>query len=319
MTNTFRPANGRRRRARVAALTLSLPLAGVLLAGCASTGVAGEPGSNAGAGASGIRPDVQALLTEELRGALEDQLPEGYANGEPMQVATDATIGIPIATFDENNEHIEGLAVDMAQAVSWVLGRDASISHAVWDTLIPGLEAGRFDYVTTVMLDTEVRQEQVDFVDYLADGSSILVQTESDFNDLTVGTMCGLSVGVMRGSYEEFLLTEQNPACDEPIDIQVYAGINEGMLAVQSERVDAMMGAASQLTYVETMSNGALRSAGDVVEPGIDGIAIAKDSPLVPAIQAAVQELMDTGVYMEILALYGMEQNAIDAATINLG
>lgn len=307
------------RRLAVAAF-VGVPLAAFSLTACASSdgGDSGDGGEAAPSGVQAIRPEVQELLTEEMRGMLADQLPEEYQNDDPFVVATDATIGIPIASFDENNENIEGFAVDMGQAVSWVLGKDAEITHAVWDTLIPGLEAKRFDWVISVMLDTETRQEKVDFVDYLADGSSILVQTESEFDGLTVETLCGMSVGVMRGSYEEVLLTEQNPNCSEPIDIQVYAGINEGMLAVQSGRVDAMMGAASQLSYVETMSNGALRSAGDVVEPGIDGIAILKGSPLVDPMQQAMQELMDSGVYGDILALHGMEQNGLTTATINL-
>lgn len=307
--NTFR---------RLAVATLvGLPLAALSLTGCSPAGGGGSAAGVA-AGIQTIEPGVQELLTEELHGLLADELPADFEGGDPLRMGTDATVGVPVASFDDNNELIEGFAVDISQAIGWVLGKDVVITHSVWDGLIPGLEAKRFDFTTSIMLDTEKRQEKVDFVDYLVDGSSILAATDSELDNLSAETLCGLGVGVMRGSYEEGLMTEQTESCDKAIDIQIYGGLNEAMLAVKSGRADVMMGAASQLSYVEAMSEGSLRNAGEIVDPGTDGIAVMKGSALAPAIQKAVQELMDNGVYLEILSLYGMESNALTVATFNL-
>ncbi len=44
------------------------------------------------------------------------------------------------------------------------------------------------------MLDTKKRDKQiVDFVDYLVDGSSILVAADSKVQDLTLDKMCGFN------------------------------------------------------------------------------------------------------------------------------
>lgn len=303
------------KRLAVAAF-VGLPLVAFSLTACASDG-GGNGGGEPAEGVQEIRPEVQALLTDDMKGSLADKLPASFKDADALMMVTDATIGVPVASFDDDNELIEGFAVDMSQAIGWVLGKDVSINHSVWDGLIPGIESGRYDFSISVMLDTDTRQEKVDFVDYLMDGSSILVAADSDFDNLTVATLCGLRVGVMRGSYEEGLVTEQNEKCDDAIEIQVFGGLNEGMLAVQSGRSDVLMGAASQLSYVATISNGKLRNAGEVVDPGIDGIAIAKNSELVPAIYAAMKELKDNGVYEQILKLSGVEENALPEITIN--
>lgn len=302
------------------ATLIGVPLAAASLTACSPADDGGSTGDGeAAAGVQTITPEVQELLTDELRGLLADELPSGFQGDDPLIMGTDATVGVPVASFDENNELIEGFAVDVSQAIGWVLGKDVVITHSVWDGLIPGLEAKRFDFTTSIMLDTEKRQETVDFVDYLVDGSSILAAEDSDLDNLSAETLCGFSVGVMRGSYEEGLMTEQNESCADSIEIQIYGGLNEAMLAVKSGRADVMMGAASQLSYVEAMSEGALRNAGEIVDPGIDGIAVMKGSTLVPTIQKALQELMDNGVYLEILSAYGMESNALTEATLNLG
>jgi len=82
------------RRLAVAAF-VGVPLAAFSLTACASSdgGDSGDGGEATPSGVQAIRPEVQELLTEEMRGMLADQLPEEYQNDDPFVVATDATIG----------------------------------------------------------------------------------------------------------------------------------------------------------------------------------------------------------------------------------
>ena len=47
------------------------------------------------------------------------------------------------------------------------------------------------------------------------------------------------------------------------------------------------------------------------------GVAVPKDGSMTGAIQAAMQSLMDDGTYLDILTRWGVQDNAIDTATID--
>lgn len=268
-----------------------------------------------------VRSEVADLLPANLDGKLHDELPAPLRDKSRLVMATDATIGEPITWTDEDSGELKGLSVDMATALGYVLGIPVKATNASFDSFIPGLQAGRYDLSISVMLDTKERQQSVDFVDYLQDGSSILVATDSDLNDLTLADMCGLSVGALRGSVEAEYLDEQTKKCSDAgqdgIDIGIYQGNDQMLLAVKSGRLDVMMGAASQLSYVEATSHGAVRQGGEPIGQALDGIAIPKDSPLAQPLQQALQELIDSGAYDKIFGLYGMKQNTVDQATLN--
>lgn len=315
-----------RKAAANAKTLIATILAGATLAalsGCQDgTNTEAEPGESQDAVVKQqIRPEVQERLTDDLKGKYEDALPKEYQDKDTLVMATDATMGEPIAVMSEEDEAIEGYTVDLAQSFGHLFGKDINVVNATFDTFIPGLQAKRYDFSMSIMLDTEERQKSVDFVDYMMDGSSILVSADSKLSDLTLNDMCGLKAGALRGSVESTYLEDQTKECtdngDEPIDIGIYQGNNDMYLAVTSGRLDVMMGASAQLAYVEKVSNGEVREGGDPVGQALDGIALPKDQGLAEPFKAALQELIDTGIYLEILKDYGMEANAVKEATIN--
>lgn len=266
-----------------------------------------------------IRPEVSALLPEALDAKLSKTLPETYSGEKPLVMATDATMGEPIATLNQETKRIDGYTVDLAQALGYVLGKDVEVVNTPFDSFIPGLQAERYDFSMSIMLDTMERQKSVDFVDYMVDGSSLLVAADSDINDLTLADMCGLKVGALRGSVESGYLEEQNKECaaSSQIDANIYQGNNEMFLAVISGRIDVMMGPSAQLSFVQSMSKGKVREGGEAIGQALDGIAIGKTSGLTDPVHRALQELIDDGAYLEILELWGMQSNAVQEATIN--
>jgi len=276
-------------------------------------------GRAAGA-AMAMRPAVKALLPPDLEGILKDELPAAVRKQPALVMATDATVGEPIAWVDEHSE-IRGMAVDMADAIGYLFGKPVKSVNVVWDNLIPGLQSGRFDFSISVMLDTKKREQIVNFVDYLVDGSSFLVSADSKLHGLDLASLCGLRVAVLRGSVEQGYVTKQTEQCKKegkpPIGIQVYQGNNDMLLAVVSGRADVMMGASSQLGYVQKLSHGRARSGGEPIGVATDGIAVPKGRGLTKPLQSALQKLIETGVYRKIMALYGMEANGVSKVTIN--
>jgi polar amino acid transport system substrate-binding protein len=46
-------------------------------------------------------------------------------------------------------------------------------------------------------------------------------------------------------------------------------------------------------------------------------MAMPKRSKLIPVVQKALQKLIDDGTYLEILKKYGVEEGALQKATVN--
>ena len=266
-----------------------------------------------------VDPQLAALLPANLKGVLHDALPKDLQSKGTFGMATDGTSGKPIAWV--NGSTIKGVTVDMAQALGYVLGVKVTVTNTPFDDMIPSLQSGRAQFSISDMLDTKKRETVVDFVDYLVDGSSILVAADSKLHDLTLATMCGLTVGSIRGSVEEGYLEKQAAQCKAEgkpaLTVNVYQGNDQMLLALVSGRTEAMMGASSQLAYIAQISHGKAKQGGAPVGVAVDGIAVPKNSGLTKPMQLALQKLMDSGVYEKIFALYGLQANMVPKATVN--
>jgi polar amino acid transport system substrate-binding protein len=301
---TFAPA---KRAAKILGLAMS---ASLLLAGCGGGSDAADSSPNSGAAAVGTWAKADPGLKDELKAA-------GFA--AKLTVATDLTIGLPWAVEEGGKQ--TGLDIDLAAALGEVLGAEIDMKNTSFDSLIPGLAAGRYDLTASAMLDNKKRQEQVDFVDFIIDASGFAIPADSNLDDLTLETSCGRKIGVVRGSAEEMYLTEQSAKCKQAgkpaVDLQVFQQLQQGMLAVSSGRIEALCGDKLQNAYLESQPGAKIKQAGGAINEAPVGMALPKNSKLVPVIQKALQKLIDDGVYVKILEKYGVEGGALTKATVN--
>ena len=70
-------------------------------------------------------------------------------------------------------------------------------------------------------------------------------------------------------------------------------------------------------SYIVEKSNGQFKVTGGPFPPEPYGIAIPKDNGMAPAVQAAVQALIDNGTYTKILEYWDLTDGAIDTPVIN--
>ncbi len=287
----------------------------VTLALTACGGGSGSGDAEAGAGQNTTKPagtwaSADPALAEELKAA-------GFT-GE-LKGATDLTIGMPWAV-DENGKPA-GLDVDLAEALGDVLGTKIDLQNTSFDSLIPGLAAGRYDVTISAMLDNKKRQEQVDFVDFIIDSSGFVVPADSDIDDLTLETSCGRTIGVVRGSAEEMYLSEQSAKCEQEgkpaVKLQVFQQLQQGMLAVTSGRIEALCGDSLQNAYLEAKPGSKIKQVGKPINEAPVGMALPKGSKLVPVLQKALQKLVDDGAYVKILEKYGVAGGALTKITVN--
>jgi polar amino acid transport system substrate-binding protein len=254
-------------------------------------------------------------------GALFDTLPQSIKDSKVVKVGSDVTYP-PYESFKEGSTtDVEGFDFDYAQEVGKLLGVEFKFENGGFDSLITGVEGGRYDVILSGMTDNKDRQAKVDFVDYQKSGFAILVKKGNPAAIVKAEDLCGKKVGMQSGTSQiEFV---KGIKCDKPVEISEFPTEDEARLAVSSGRVDADVADLPPMShFVKTSPNGGdfEISSTEQYETGLLGMAISKKLPeLRDAVQKATQTLMDNGTYDKLLAKWGLEATKITEATVNGG
>ncbi len=88
--------------------------------------------------------------------------------------------------------------------------------------------------------------------------------------------------------------------------------------AVITGKDDAELADSPVIAYAVKQTNGKLQQAGDVYASAPYGIAVPKgQGDYAKAIQGAMQKLMDSGAYLNILTRWGVQGGAVKTAEID--
>jgi polar amino acid transport system substrate-binding protein len=250
--------------------------------------------------------------------AIAAQVPEATRAGGVLQVGTSAMLP-PMSFVGDDNTTLVGFDIDMAKAVAATMGLRAQITNAGFDTLVPGLQAGRFALAMSSMGVTAERQRVVDFVDYYNGGQGFLAAKTTDFAIADLPDLCGKRVAVTTGSTQQSTLQDSQHICADadraPYELQAFPDNNSAVLAIRGNRVDVLYSSISIVGYTAAQ-NPDFRIAGRYKRAMV-GAAVAKSSPLTPVVQQAIQHLMDDGTYKQLLDKWGLSDNAAQTAKIN--
>lgn len=253
--------------------------------------------------------------------ALHDALPAAMQKSGVMTLATDPT-DPPLEFYNEKNELV-GAEVDLAAALGIVLGVDVKLVPSKFDAIIPGIQAGRFDGSVSGFADRVERAKVVDFVDYFTSSRGYLIKTGSMPDASTRTDLCGLKVAVAKGTTMADAIDGLNAECKtankKSIDGQIYPDQSACVLAVQSGRADLTILSDHAALWIAKASNGALDVALRPTEGNdINGIVLAKGELTAP-VQAAIQQLMDSGKFKEIFTRWNLQKLILTKATVNAG
>ena len=123
-----------------------------------------------------------------------------FAQGKDLKVAIDPTYE-PF-TFKTSDGKPTGFDVDIANALCEQIKRKCEFVEQVWDSMIPGLNAKKYDVIISSMSITDERLKEVDFTDkYYNTPSKIVLKNDIKFTD--VNSLKGKKLGVLKGSTQE--------------------------------------------------------------------------------------------------------------------
>jgi polar amino acid transport system substrate-binding protein len=262
----------------------------------------------------GVQPDDAAVKL----------LPQSYKDKGELTVAMD--LHYPPTTFlaDDNVTPI-GLNPDMARLIAKKLGLKLKFENTAFDTIIPGLDGGRYDFTATTMSPTPERLNVLDMIDYFNGGVSVAV---SEGNPLKISNddMCGRSIAVTKGSnaqlkhlpnVSEWTCTSKGKPAINGVTLP---NIQEALTQLSSKRVDGVFYDTVSLVWADQQQPNTFTILTPQVDTRSDhvvAIALKKGSPLTPALQKATQSVLDSPEYKKSLANWGLETGAITEAKLN--
>ncbi|MCI0144203.1 ABC transporter substrate-binding protein [Arthrobacter bambusae] len=272
------------------------------------------------------KTDISNVGTVEADASLVALVPEDVKK-TGLRVATSAPFA-PFEMFD-SSQKLEGVDIDLANAVGAKLGLPVIIESVDFAGLIPAIKAGRYNAAIAGMEDTHARQEVFNFIDYNQSGAAAVVPTGNPEGIKTFADLCGRTVGVEQGSTYDVVVENRKKLCadagKEPVKLSKYPTQSAALLAVRSGAVSALM--TSKTTALLLAADGAAEGRFDWVNdpqepkgyannPGeslsYSGIGIPKDNEkLFEAFYAAMQKLGEDGTTKKIFEKWHIGDNAV--------
>jgi polar amino acid transport system substrate-binding protein len=210
---------------------------------------------------------------------------------------------------------------DLITAIAEVMGLKVNLINSNFETIIPGLAAGRYDLGVSSFTDTKEREKTVDFVDYYQAGISFYAKSSVNPGVSTVADLCGKTVAVEKGTTEQEEATKQGATCRHEgkgaVNVLSFPGQNPVNLAVASGRAELGMADSPVVDYQVKQSNGSFKLLCKCYGFAPYGIAVPKHSGMTTPILEALKKLMADGTYTRILTKWGIESGAISEPLIN--
>ena len=224
-------------------------------------------------------------------------------NDKVLTMATNAEF--PPYEFMENNE-IVGIDAEIAQAIADKLGYELVIENVDFDSLIPGVQTGKYDFVAAGMTVTDERLEQVNFTQSYATGiQSIIVKegsaitTADDLFAEGANTKIGVQLATTGDLYCTWDIEDEGLGT-----VERYNKGADAVMALESGKVDCVV-IDNEPAKVFVENNEGLKILDTEYAVEDYAIAVAKDKPeLLEKINKALGELIDDGTVKNIIEKY---------------
>jgi polar amino acid transport system substrate-binding protein len=265
-----------------------------------------------------------AAAKQEVNEALRARLPADILKAGTMVSVTNGSFP-PYEIVSANG--MTGASADLSDAIGELLGIE--ITHATvggLPALLSGVNSGRYQFAFGPTGDFVSRQAANDFVDWVQEYVVFAVHKGNPEGIVSLDTACGKRIAVMAGGSAEKVIKGQTEKCvadgKEAIEIQSFSDQPTSILAVRSKRSDAFFSSQAPLTYFVEQANGQLELAGVGEKNGFEnlfqGAVVPKGSEFGGILRDGLQILMDNGTYAAVMKKWGLENNMIKKAGINL-
>ncbi|MBE7071570.1 MAG: amino acid ABC transporter substrate-binding protein [Clostridiales bacterium] len=203
-------------------------------------------------------------------------------------------------------EKIVGIDVEIATAVADKLGLELVIEDVEFDSIIAGVQSGKYDIGCAGMTVTEDRLKSVNFSTPYATGiQSIIVAADSEITDIDTLVNGDYKVGVQSGTTGDIYMSapvEEGGVGEERIER--FAKGNDAVIALTSGKISAVV-IDNEPAKAFVAANTSLKILETPYTVEDYAMAINKDNvALKDAINQALKELTDDGTIAAIVNKY---------------
>ena len=197
---------------------------------------------------------------------------------------------------------VTGVDVDIAQAMADYLGVKLEIADVDFDSIVPGVQSGKFDLGVAGITANDARRKNVDFsADYYTASQAIIVLS-TNTTITSAEDVKKLTVGVQKG-------TTGASYCEENgIKYNSYDNGAAACLALEGGKVDAVIIDKVPATKHVEAGEGKYKLLDEPLTKENYAIAIAKENKeLKDAVDAVLKQLTESGKLYEIFDKYNLE------------
>jgi polar amino acid transport system substrate-binding protein len=287
----------------------------VLLGGCG----AGGDGSGGAAPGGAAAPTAQPVPAVTKDAALAGMVPQSVSSDGVLKFGVDASYP-PNEFTDTDGTTIIGMDVDLGTAIAQKLGLNAQFENTSFDGIIPGVDAANYEMAMSSFTINDERVKTVDMISYFSAGTSIAVAAGNPQN-VNPDDLCGLAIGVQRGTVQVDDLVARNEACKAAgkpeIQMSELQQQTDVTLALTANRIVAMLADSPVVAYAVSTTQGAVEQLGATYDTAPYGVVIKKGQAQYPeAVRGALQALIEDGTYEAILEKWNVSDGAITTAEI---
>jgi polar amino acid transport system substrate-binding protein len=287
-------------------------LAAVVIAGCGSSSNKSSTNStksnSQSTGSSGGVASVKALVPSQIK------------SKGTLTVAADATYA-PDEFIGPDGHTVVGMDADLVKALGAVMGLKVNVMNVTFDSIIPGLAAGKYDMGASSFTDTKAREKTVDFVDYANVGESFYTKAQGGTTIASIADICGKTVSVEKGTTEQADATTQSGKCKKAgkpgVTVLVFPDQNGANLAVSSGKAQLGFADTPVASYQVKKSGGQFKLIGAAYAPAPYGLAMPKNG-LDKAVLAAMKVVVQNGTYGKIFSKWGLQGIEIKPSQIKI-
>ncbi|MGY1447868.1 transporter substrate-binding domain-containing protein [Pseudomonas chlororaphis] len=185
-------------------------------------------------------------LTVASLAAHADQLAEVKKTGE-LVVGTE----LQFAPFDfTDNGKQKGLNAELFDQLGKELGVKVKFIDLPWPSVLPGLEAKKFDMVAGPIIVTQARKERYHFMLPIAEATVALMVGASDTTITKPQDIAGKAVGAGKGSAQLEELKTFAATLPEKVTIREYVDNNQAYADLAAKRIVAVANSLPNISYV---------------------------------------------------------------------
>jgi polar amino acid transport system substrate-binding protein len=154
----------------------------------------------------------------------------------------------PPFDFLENNEY-RGVDRDLFDEVAKELGVKPKYVDLPWTSVLPGLEARKFDLVIAPVTITKERMKRYAFTVPISEASAALMKRAGDDSIKESKDIAGKAVGGGKGTAQLEQVKEYTRTLSSPVQIREYVDSNQSYADLAAGRVDASVNSLPNLAY----------------------------------------------------------------------